>query len=48
MAQNDKDFEDLKSENIDVNNSYVRDSEVTWLNDDWIYDLIIPFNFPLL
>ena len=43
VAQNDKDFEDLKSENIDVNNSYVRDSEVTWLDDDWIYDIIMPY-----
>ena len=26
-----------------IENSYVRDSEVTWLNDQWLYDLIIPF-----
>jgi PKHD-type hydroxylase len=26
-----------------VEKTYVRDSEVTWLNDQWIYDLIHPF-----
>jgi PKHD-type hydroxylase len=25
-----------------IENSYVRDSEVTWLNDKWLYDLIVP------
>ena len=30
---------------INVNKSYVRDSEVTWLNDTWIYDLVLPFIF---
>jgi PKHD-type hydroxylase len=26
-----------------INNHYVRDSEVTWLNDQWLYDLFHPF-----
>ena len=28
---------------IGIKNSYVRDSEVTWLNDQWLYDLILPY-----
>jgi len=43
VAQDDKDLEELKSQKIDVKNSYVRDSEVAWLNNDWIYDLVMPW-----
>ena len=40
-SEADKDLQQLKSEN--VKKTYVRDSEVTWLTDDWIYDIVIPF-----
>lgn len=26
-----------------IESTYVRDSEVTWLNDQWLYDLIMPY-----
>ena len=29
-------------EKIDVNKTYTRDSEIAWLNNDWIYDKILP------
>lgn len=43
-----KTIEQLSQEaNLDKNElnkiTYKRDSEVTWLNDKWIYDLIFPF-----
>ncbi len=41
LPQADKDLQQLKSENI--KKTYVRDSEVTWLTDDWIYDIVMPF-----
>jgi len=37
---NDKTQEEILKEN---KISYVRDSEVSWLNDQWIYDLVYPF-----
>lgn len=47
VPQLDKTIEDVKSE---IGNdkqvrkeSYVRDSEVCWFNDTWLYDLIHPF-----
>jgi len=43
IPQNEKTLEKMRKENIDKKNTYVRDSEVCWLNDKWIYDLIIPF-----
>ena len=45
IAQDDKTIEELKKEtgeNIEKER-YVRDSEVCWLNDKWIYDLIHPY-----
>ena len=44
--QDGKTIEELQKENksLDVNKDrYVRDSEVCWLNDQWIYDLIYPY-----
>ena len=46
-AQNDKDLETLKTEagisEADIEKSrYVRDSEVSWLNDQWLYDRVYP------
>ena len=48
IPKNDLTIEELKNLNsdsdIDVNNdTYIRDSEVCWLNDSWIYDLVMPF-----
>ncbi len=34
----DKTWEELKNKKI-----YVRDSEVAWLNEQWLYDLILPY-----
>ena len=42
IPQNDKTRQQLKNQNIDTDKAYVRDSEVCWLNDEWIYDLILP------
>ena len=45
IAQDDKTIEELKKEtgeNVEKER-YVRDSEVCWLNDKWIYDLIHPY-----
>lgn len=39
--QGDKTVQQLKEEGIDK--SYVRDSEVAWLTESWLYDLIHPF-----
>jgi len=47
-AQNDKTTEQVKTElgisEADVEKSrYIRDSEVTWMYDQWLYDKIYPF-----
>ena len=47
IPQKDETVEDIKKrvgedENIEQTR-YVRDSEVAWFNDDWLYDLIHPF-----
>ena len=44
----DKTLQDLaKEKNISTTeaeqNVYVRDSEVAWLGDQWLYDLILPY-----
>ena len=46
--QEDKTLDQLKEENGDdtsniEQNRYVRDSEVCWFNDKWLYELIHPF-----
>ncbi len=47
IPQQDKTIEEIKSqvgENINIEQErYVRDSEVAWFNDPWLYDLIHPF-----
>ena len=42
---NDKTHEDLKKEKGDniISTTYVRDSEVAWLDEKWIYDLVHPY-----
>jgi len=41
LSSKDNTLQDLKDKNL--NNYYIRDSEVTWFNDTWIYDEIIPY-----
>lgn len=45
--QESKTLDDLKKESgkdfIDNRTRYVRDSEVAWFNDDWLYQLIHPY-----
>ncbi len=47
IPQGDKTIEDIKKdvgekENIEQER-YIRDSEISWLNDDWLYNLVHPF-----
>jgi len=42
-SQKDLSIEEIKNLGLDNDNIYVRDSEVTWLTNEWIYDLITPF-----
>jgi len=44
----DQTFEDIsKEENIPLDQiekqKYIRDSEIAWLTDSWIYDLVLPY-----
>ena len=45
VPQTDKTLDELKNEIGDNahDKSYVRDSQVAWLTDTWIYDLVLPF-----
>jgi len=47
IPQGDKTISDIKEkigEDVNVETErYVRDSEVSWLNDQWLYDMIHPF-----
>lgn len=43
LSQNDKTVEELKEEGMDVENTYIRDSDISWINDSWLYDLIFPY-----
>lgn len=40
---NEKSFGNYIAEGKDISNTYVRDSEIVWLNDQWIYDELIPY-----
>lgn len=42
MSIEDKTVEEVKQINS-LDNTYIRDSEVAWLNEKWIYEKIIPF-----
>ena len=35
--------EQLARKGIDIDKAYVRDSEVSWLNDKWLYDIFHPY-----
>jgi PKHD-type hydroxylase len=41
QPQGEASMQTLKAEGVD--NVYVRDSKVTWLNEQWLYDLIHPY-----
>src|SRR6056300_326048 len=41
--QSDKTVEELKKEEEQLDNVYIRDSEVSWINDQWLYDLVYPY-----
>lgn len=43
VTQDDKTRDQLKKEGIDNNKILVRDSTVSWLKEDWMYELFIPF-----
>lgn len=32
----------LKNQNIPIEKTYIRDSQVTWLTDEWLYNLLVP------
>ena len=35
--------ETLAKKGIDTSKAYVRDSEISWLNDKWLYDIFHPY-----
>lgn len=43
MPQGEFSVQTLKEKGVSEENTYARDSEVAWLNDQWIYDLILPY-----
>ena len=42
ISQKDLTAEQLKEKKINENDVYVRDSNISWLSDQWIYDLLWP------
>lgn len=40
ISQQDLTAEQLKEKNISENNVYVRDSNISWLSDEWIYKIL--------
>ena len=38
----DKTIEELKDTNVDLDKFVIRDSEVSWLDEKWIYDIFLP------
>ena len=43
MAAGGATRETLAKKGIDIDKAYVRDSDVSWLNDKWIYDIFHPY-----
>ena len=43
QAQFDKTIDDMKEKKEELDSVYIRDSEVAWLNDQWLYDLVYPY-----
>lgn len=42
-AVNDKTIEELKNQGVDPNSQYVRDSHITWLDDEPLFDMVQTF-----
>lgn len=42
IPQDDASRREMLEKGLDLTNSYVRDSEVAWLSNQWLYDTIIP------
>lgn len=42
IPKNDLTNKYLRDNNIKEDNLYVRDSEICWFNDQWLYDLVMP------
>ena len=42
ISQQDLTTQQVKEKNINENDVYIRDSNISWLSDSWIYDLIWP------
>lgn len=43
MPQGESVKDELKQQGVDPRNVYVRDSEITWLDDQWLYELFQPY-----
>lgn len=43
VATNDLTVEGLKKKGVDPDSAYVRDSNITWMNDDFLYEMIQPY-----
>ena len=41
-SQSDKTLEELKDSKLDLDKYFIRDSEISWLNEKWIYDIFLP------
>ncbi len=41
--QTDKTIDDLKEQKEELDKVYIRDSEVSWLGEQWLYDLVYPY-----
>ena len=41
--QTDKTRSELIDDGVEPESTYVRDSEVSWLDDEWVYDEITPY-----
>ncbi len=41
--QTDKTIDELKKSKEELDKVYIRDSEVSWLGEQWLYDLVYPF-----
>lgn len=42
ISVDDKTLEQIKNK-TDINNTYVRDSEIAWVTEQWLYDRIAPY-----
>ena len=43
ISQKDLTAEQLKENNINQNDVYIRDSNISWLSEQWIYDMLWPY-----